>query len=1197
MPELPPVIAVNAIRKTYGATVALDGASLTVGAGTVHALLGENGAGKSTMVKILSGLVQPDSGEIRICGAVRRLGSPSAAQACGLQTAFQEMTQVRDLTVTQNLLLTAEPTRFGFLRKREAESLAVAHLETLGLGFIDPRAEVRDLDLPVRQKLEIARAIFKRPKLLLLDEPTSTLSGRDIDWLGGIIADTKAGGAAVIFISHRLPEVNEFCEFLTVFRNGKDAGTARVGDLPEEEIVRMIIGRSLSATFPPRENTVRADETPRLAARGLSTGGRLHQASFDLAPGEVLGVSGLQGMGMQELFLGCFGAVPLDDGHVEINGKRVTLLSPRDAVKANIGVSLVPEDRKTEGLFLKLDGLKNMSLPVLGRFTRFGLIDEEAEADAVGEAMRAVQVDSRAIYTRAGAFSGGNQQKIAIGKWLMTGSRVLLLYDPTRGVDVGTKHEIYVLIHEFAKAGGSVLLFSSEIPELVNLCHRVLVMYKGSVVLELDGDELDEETIIRAALGEKSHAVAARARGMGAMTISIAETARPRHKLNLSRHRGLIAALIVFGALLGFVAAISPNGLGYYDIASLVTSGAPLALAAIGQTFIIVTGGFDLSAGAAISLVNSVVATIPQETAAGQIGAVAAGLAIGMAIGAFNGFFVAFLRMQSIVVTLATMFLVRGVTLLIMPDPGGAVAATLTKLFTGTAIPGVLPAAAIVIAAGLAVWLVVRRVRFGTAMFAVGSDPEAAHAVGISVEWTRFGAFVLGGLLYGAAGVFISAETGSADPLVGDPLLLQSFTAVVLGGTLLGGGRGSAAGSVVGAFTLMLMVNILLALDVSAYYSTIAEGVVLVLAVVVSSVGSGSVAVQSVRRAGLWFGARGSGLLARQVATGIAAPVAKTRGKPTPRASWLDRNREQLRFVLPAYIAFALVVIATQFAYSGNIVFSLKYYNSLVVLGAFLAILALGQGSVILAGGLDLSVPWTIGFCGILSAGLIQGSNEATVWVVPLTLGIGVLIGMVNGVGVASLGLPPIVVTLATNGVMQGVALLYSNGTPSGFASPALRWLMTGAVAGVTPIVGLMALFILSGVTLLGRTVFGRWIYAVGNSPRAAFLSGADVKATTIGVYALSGFCAALVGILITGFSGQASLGMGDDYLLPSIAVVIVGGTLITGGRGNYIGMLGGVLLLTALQTLLAGTILPHSVRDIIYGAVVLASVLALREK
>jgi ribose transport system permease protein len=449
--------------------------------------------------------------------------------------------------------------------------------------------------------------------------------------------------------------------------------------------------------------------------------------------------------------------------------------------------------------------------------------------------------------------------------------------------------------------------------------------------------------------------------------------------------------------------------------------------------------------------------------------------------------------------------------------------------------------------------------------------------------------------------VFVGAQTGSADPLVGDPLLLQSFTAVVLGGTLLGGGRGSAVGSVIGAYTLMLMINVLLALDVSAYFSTIAEGVVLVLAVLASSIGPKSAIVESLRRVGIWMRARSAGALASQVATGVSqqmmTPSASARQTSPGRPSWLTRNRDQLRFVLPAYVAFVLVVIATQVVYHQDIVFSLKYYNSLVVLGSFLAILALGQGAVILSGGLDLSVPWTIGFCGILAAGLIQGSNAVTFWAVPLALGVGALIGLVNGIGVSSLGLPPIVMTLATNGVLQGAALLYSNGTPAGFASPALRWLMTGSIAKITPLVGLMAIFILFGVTLLGRTVFGRWVYAVGNSPRASFLSGVGVKSTTIGVYVLSGFCAALVGVLLTGFSGQASLGMGDDYLLPSIAVVIVGGTLITGGRGSYIGMLGGVLLLTALQTLLSGTTLPHAVRDIIYGAVVLVSVLALRER
>jgi ribose transport system ATP-binding protein len=503
------VLAISArnIRKAYGATVALDNASFSVEPGTVHALLGENGAGKSTLVKILSGLIWPDSGQLDLFGEPLRVDNPRSAQRLGLQAAFQEMTQIRNLTVTQNLLLPYEPiNRWGGVRRREAERRVAEHLERLGLRYIDPRSEIRDLELPVRQKLEIARAVFRNPRVLVLDEPTSTLSGRDIDWLGQIIADTKASGASVIFISHRMPEVNAFCESLTVLRNGKDVGTARVGELTEDEIIRMIIGRSITATFPPRGDTIRTSPAPALAARKLSVAGRLHSVSFEMAPGEILGVSGLQGMGQLELFLACFGAAPLSDGHIEVNGKPVTLMSPRDAVRANIGISLIPEDRKTEGLFLKLDGRRNISLPVLERFTHFGLIDDAAETAAVEEVMDIVHVQERALYTRVGAFSGGNQQKIAIAKWLLAGSRVMLMYDPTRGVDVGTKHEIYLLIHQFAEAGGSVLLFSTEIPELVNLCHRVLVMYGGRMVREIPAAQLDEEVLIRAALGESAPA-------------------------------------------------------------------------------------------------------------------------------------------------------------------------------------------------------------------------------------------------------------------------------------------------------------------------------------------------------------------------------------------------------------------------------------------------------------------------------------------------------------------------------------------------------------------------------------------------------------------------------------------------------------------------------------------------------------------
>ena len=421
-------LRVEGITKSYGATVALAGASFAIRTGEVHALLGENGAGKSTAVKLLSGLVQPDEGWVELSGERVRLLRPRDAHRHGVQTAFQEMTLVRDLTVTENMLLPQAPTgRFGQLRRRRGEQMVAEHLGSLGLGGIDPRAEIRDVELSARQKIEIARAIFRKPRILLLDEPTSTLSGRDI---GGLIARLKAEGVTIVFISHRLPEVRRFCDRLTVLRNGRDVGTAEVAEISDDDVVRMIIGRSLAAAFPPRAAAPPSSAiSPCLEARDLATDGLLRSASLTLRAGEILGIGALQGMGQQQLFLACFGMARLRHGEIRVDGREVTLATPRDAIRANIGISLVPEDRKTEGLFLKLDGRSNIALPVIGRFTRLGLIDRAAETQAVSRVLEQVEVAQRALHTPIGAFSGGNQQKIAIAKWLLAGSRILLMFD------------------------------------------------------------------------------------------------------------------------------------------------------------------------------------------------------------------------------------------------------------------------------------------------------------------------------------------------------------------------------------------------------------------------------------------------------------------------------------------------------------------------------------------------------------------------------------------------------------------------------------------------------------------------------------------------------------------------------------------------------------------------------------------------
>jgi ribose transport system ATP-binding protein len=335
----------------------------------------------------------------------------------------------------------------------------------------------------------------------LLDEPTSTLAGRDVDWLGEVIAHLKQQGVTILFISHRMREVRAFCDHVTILRNGRHIATAAASELTDVQIIEMIIGRSIAQTFPPRPQHRPADAPEVLGARDLAAGHRLEAATFSLKRGEILGVAGLQGMGQLDLFLACYGMADLVSGTLRVDGEPIVIASPVDAVRANIGISLVPEDRKTEALFLKLTGKHNASLPVIDRFTRGVLIDDDAETRAVKRIFERVEVDDRALWTTVGAFSGGNQQKIAIAKWLLAESRVLLLFDPTRGIDVGTKNELYRLIRAYANAGGAVLFHSTEIPELVHLADRALVFYAGQVAAEIAGPELSEERILRAALG------------------------------------------------------------------------------------------------------------------------------------------------------------------------------------------------------------------------------------------------------------------------------------------------------------------------------------------------------------------------------------------------------------------------------------------------------------------------------------------------------------------------------------------------------------------------------------------------------------------------------------------------------------------------------------------------------------------------
>lgn len=674
----------------------------------------------------------------------------------------------------------------------------------------------------------------------------------------------------------------------------------------------------------------------------------------------------------------------------------------------------------------------------------------------------------------------------------------------------------------------------------------------------------------------------------------------------LRPNKGLILAILVFLIVFVGLNLTMAKPFGYADLATLSNNTATLAIASMGETLALLLGGLDLSAGAIISFSNCLVTVGMQSSFGSPIFWTLAAVLAGAVAGGVNGIFIAIMGLQPIVITLATMFMIEGATLLVMPAPGGAISARYSAFFTGDVIPGVLPASLLIIAVLLLFWAFLCRTRFGVAIYAIGSDEDAARANGVSTARIKFLVYVLAGAAYGFAGVVLTAQTGSADPLIGPPMLLPIFVAVILGGTQLSGGRGGALGTVFGAFTLMLTVNILLVLNVSAFFSTAAQGILLILAVLGNSLGRGTP---------LWRRSRIWGLRLRQLLTtgtphapGTLRPVrlvADAGGlrpddelPPNRWRAWIVRNGETLRLVVPSYAALAVVLVVTAIFLSSQMSSLLGYANSLLVLASLSAVIVLGQGVVIICGGLDLSIPWMITFAGVLLGGMSGGSNIALLWTVPAVLLIAAAVGLANAAGIVVLGVNPIVMTLAMNGILQAAALIYCNGSPIGLVPSGLHWIMGGGlVFGLSPVVWLLLLFVAGSTVLLSRTTFGRRLFAVGNSPRVAELAGVSVGTVQALAYMLSAICAALVGIMLSGFGLQATLDMGDAYLMPSIAAAVVGGTLITGGRGHYLGMFGGALLLTALSTLLSGVLLPAAIRGIVFGGVILAAVIALRDR
>jgi ribose transport system ATP-binding protein len=499
--ETTDLLAVRGLTKAFAGVHALDDVSFGLRSGEVHALLGENGAGKSTLVKCISGVVVPDQGEVFLRGERFQPHDPDESSRKGVGVVFQELPLIPDLSVMENIYFNRQPlSPAGTVLRRRLRAKAEELFSALGLHGIDPTKPVRELSVAARQFVAIAKVLADDPAVVVLDEATSALGPAEVTWLLERASALAAQGKGIIFISHRLSEVQDVSNRVTVLRNSHMVGTWERGQATTDDLVSAMLGRSLEQLYPVRAPEPRPSTL--LSVKELSSGRRLRSATLDVREGEILGVAGLEGQGQLELFLSLYGVIR-SHGSISVDGVRRHIRSPRDALKAGIGLALVPEDRKTEGILPTLTVRENLALPVLEKLNRYGLIRRSEERSLIAPVVRDLKIGRGDAEQSAASLSGGNQQKVVVGKFLLTGARLLLLYDLARGVDVGTKAEIFKMVQTLAGEGYGFLFYSSDVTELANVPHRVVVMFDGRVTTEFSAGTFSQEQLVAAMVGHE----------------------------------------------------------------------------------------------------------------------------------------------------------------------------------------------------------------------------------------------------------------------------------------------------------------------------------------------------------------------------------------------------------------------------------------------------------------------------------------------------------------------------------------------------------------------------------------------------------------------------------------------------------------------------------------------------------------------
>ena len=891
LPSRAPLLSMRGIDKRFNGVPALLAASLEVGRSEIHALIGQNGAGKSTMIKILTGYYSRDAGEILFEGAPLQVDSPKSAQRSGISTIYQEINLVSYRSVTENICLGREKKRFGFLDWRHMHREAEEILARFDI-HIDVRQPLSRYTTAIQQMVAIARAVSFQAKLVIMDEPTSSLADHEVAILFGVIRQLKDSGVSVIFVSHKLNELFAVCERVTVMRDGRTVLVASLSEVSKLKLVTTMIGRELAS--PAAEQTgfheiadthQKQKDKALLEVKNLAVGRRVSDVSFNVHPGEIVGLAGLLGSGRTESLRTVFGADQPDSGQMHYRGTPFAPRSPVEAIAAGIG--FCSEDRKLEGIVPDMSVRENLTLALLPRLARGGILDEEEQRKVVNGFIEQLRIKCTSLDQQIRELSGGNQQKVLLARWLCMSPKLLILDEPTRGIDVGAKEEIQALIGQLAAEGLGVLMISSEIEEIVEGSDRVFVMREGRTVAELDEAAITEDAIMSAMAetteadrddhpsNQTSNYVALSGSETGPSTEehpspSFFETpankeplqaqatipdppkllpekpkvqhadaeiqGRQRDWLKLVHRHGTLAALIV---LILFNLAFTPHFATWETLFVNLTQVCTIVIVGVGMTLVIGSGGIDLSVGSLMAIAGALapliflgkIVSLPTWVGV-PLAFVLPVLVAGM-FGWFNGWLITRFKIQPIVATLVLFIAGRGLAQVLtngnlqtFHEPSFQVVG-LGRVF-GIPAQSILMAILVVTAA----W-VLQRTIFGRHLLAIGGNTEAARLSGVPVNRIRQTVYALSGLCAGIAGLIVIAINSSSDAnLVGLGMELDAIAAVAVGGTPLLGGQAHLLGTLVGALIIQLVRYTLLANGVPDAAAQVVKAAIIVGAVV-----------------------------------------------------------------------------------------------------------------------------------------------------------------------------------------------------------------------------------------------------------------------------------------------------------------------------------------------------------------------------